>query len=78
MQKLNRESISCINSLTGVKRRQRASKDLLRNLGSPQISTRKVVIKVQAVNPRGLNEGSMDGGVSRSSEEASNDRGAKG
>ena len=49
-----------------------------RNLGSPLTSTGIVVDGVQADEPQGSVEGSMDGGVDRSSEETSNDRGAKG
>jgi hypothetical protein len=57
--------------------RWRANKDVLRNLGSPYVSTRKVVREVQVAKPQDLEDGDRDGGVSCSSGEASNDRGAK-
>lgn len=60
------------------RRRQRVNRDKYRNLGSPYISTKEVVSRIQVLKPQDFREGNTDGGVSRSSDEASNARGAKG
>lgn len=66
-------------SPTGVIGRQRVCRDRSRNLGDPPGPTGKVVLKTQVAIPRGPKEDvEVEVGVGHISDEASNDRGAKG